>query len=265
MTFHAHTPTNTIAILAVHPEYHEQAQRWAQALALPIITNEGKKHFPLVLLVSEEGLALQQTHARINPVKVDFAAGSARHRRLYGGGKGQMLAKAVGVVDKANLRVVDATAGLGRDAFVLASLGCELTLIERSPIIFALLADGLARAQQDHNIKPIIARMELVNADARTWLQQTQQPIDVVYLDPMFPESAKAALVKKEMRIFHELIGKDEDADGLLARALTKAHYRVVVKRPRLAKPLAGQEPTYSLTGKANRFDVYVLKGIKKT
>jgi 16S rRNA (guanine1516-N2)-methyltransferase len=160
--------------------------------------------------------------------------------------------------------VVDATAGLGRDAFVLASLGCELTLIERSPIVSALLEDGLARATEDQEIVEIISRMQLIKESAHKWLQQTQQSIDVVYLDPMFPESTKTALVKKEMRVFHELVGVDADADHLLELALAKAQYRVVVKRPRLAPPLANRESTYSLIGKANRFDVYVVRSMKK-
>lgn len=254
----------SIAILPMSECCQMQASSLAQQLQLPVINIDNATNYPFVLLVDESGLSLQQTNARTNPIKVNFVEGAARHRRLYGGGRGQMLAKAIGVQDKANLRVVDATAGLGRDAFVLASLGCELTLIERCPIVHALLADGLMRAVKDDEIKPIIARMQLLNTDAHQWLQHTHQAIDVVYLDPMFPEATKTALVKKEMRVFHELVGADIDADELLAFALAKATYRVVVKRPRLAPPLANQEPTYSLVGKANRFDVYASRSMKK-
>lgn len=253
-----------IAILPIEAADECCAQQWAQQLQLPVISHCDVNNYAFVLLIGGDGLSLQQTGSRAAPIKVDFVEGAARHRRLYGGGRGQMLTKAIGVQDKANLRVVDATAGLGRDAFVLASLGCELTLIERSPIVGALLEDGLARASKASEITSIISRMHLVKESAHQWLQQTQQVIDVVYLDPMFPESNKTALVKKEMRVFHELIGKDDDADGLLELALTKANYRLVVKRPRLALPLANREPTYALIGKANRFDVYVIRSIKK-
>lgn len=256
----------SIAILPIDAdtEGNRYAQRWAQQLQLCVVDTKQANDYAFVLLVDASSLSLQQTNSRTNPIKIDFAEGAARHRRLYGGGRGQMLAKAIGVADKANLRVVDATAGLGRDAFVLASLGCELTLIERSPIVSALLADGLARAREDEAIATIISRMQLVKENAHQWLQQTKQEIDVVYLDPMFPESTKTALVKKEMRVFHELVGMDHDADGLLELALAKARYRVVVKRPRLALPLANREPTYALIGKANRFDVYAVRSMKK-
>lgn len=253
-----------IAILPVNHHHQQQALKLAEQLQLRVINVDEIDSVAFVLLVGDSGLSLQQTGGCTNPVSVDFEKGAARHRRLYGGGKGQMLAKAIGVPDKANLRVVDATAGLGRDAFVLASLGCELILLERSPIVSALLADGLARAMQDVETSSIISRMWLKTESAHQWLQQTHQPFDVVYLDPMFPEPIKTALVKKEMRIFHELIGSDDDADELLNLALAKANYRVVVKRPRLASALANREPTYSLTGKANRFDIYVIRSMKK-
>ena len=83
--------------------------------------------------------------------------------------------------------------------------------------------------------------------------------VDVVYLDPMFEHDEKnKAQVKKDMQAFRQVVGQDDDADDLLARAYACARCRVVVKRARKARPLADKEPTYSLTGKANRFDVYV-------
>jgi 16S rRNA (guanine1516-N2)-methyltransferase len=86
----------------------------------------------------------------------------------------------------------------------------------------------------------------------------------VVYLDPMFPHTEKAAQVKKEMQFFRELVGKDTDADSLLDQALSVASHRVVVKRPRKAPPLAGREPGLTLAGKANRFDIYPMKSLRQ-
>ena len=100
------------------------------------------------------------------PVRVDFVEGGAAHRRLYGGGSGQMIAKAVGIAQGVRPRVLDATAGLGKDAFVLASLGCEMSLIERQPLIGALLEDGLARAAEDFEVAPIVARMKLLKGNS---------------------------------------------------------------------------------------------------
>jgi len=91
---------------------------------------------------------------------------------------------------------------------------------------------------------------------------QQQPAVDVVYLDPMFPPRDKSALVKKEMRAFHDVVGSDDDADALLAPALKLAQKRVVVKRPGYAGFLAGVAPTMAVTGKNNRFDVYINAAI---
>ncbi len=194
-------------------------------------------------------------------ILVDFASGASTYRRKFGGGKGEGIAKAVGLGKKPQLRVIDATAGLGRDAFVLASLGAHVTLVERNPAVAALLADGLRRAALDAQTADWLpARMQLVHLSALQALG-TLPPADVVFLDPMFPPREKSALVKKEMRAFHDVVGADEDADALLAPALALATHRVVVKRPGYAGFLAGQKPTMSIEGKNNRFDVYVNAG----
>ncbi|PHV10950.1 SAM-dependent methyltransferase [Chitinimonas sp. BJB300] len=194
------------------------------------------------------------------PVWVDFVAGAAGWRRKHGGGRGQGVAKACGLKSGATPRVLDATAGLGRDSFVLASLGCAVEMIERSPIAAALLADGLQRAAADADVAAIVARMRLHHGSAvallTAWLGERP---DVIYLDPMFPETRqKSALSKKEMQAFQAVVGADADADGLLAPALALAKDKVVVKRPRHAPNLAGAKPAYSLEGDSVRFDCYL-------
>jgi len=190
-------------------------------------------------------------------IVVDFASGAASYRRLHGGGAGEAIAKACGLKKKRDITVLDATAGLGRDAFVLASLGASVTLVERNPAVAALLLDGVRRGQQCAELRWLAERMQLWHSAALTALQQ-HTPVDVVYLDPMFPPRDKTALVKKEMRAFHDVVGSDVDADALLAPALHLALKRVVVKRPGYADFLAGQAPTMSVSGKNNRFDVYI-------
>ena len=183
------------------------------------------------------------------------------HRRQFGGGSGQMIAKAVGVAPGVRPRVLDATAGLGRDAFVLASLGCEMTLIERQPLIAALLEDGLARAALSAEVAPIVARMHLLVGNAIELMTGwAQEPPQVIYLDPMFPHRDKSALVKKEMRLFRPFVGDDLDAPALLEAALALASHRVVVKRPRKAPIIEGQKPGYVLEGKSSRYDIYPKK-----
>ncbi|WP_255987464.1 class I SAM-dependent methyltransferase [Chitinolyticbacter albus] len=191
-------------------------------------------------------------------VWVDFVGGAQGHRRKHGGGRGQPVARALGLKPDYNPTVLDATAGLARDAFVLASLGCTLTLLERSPVACALVADGLDRAGQHPDTANIAARMTLIHADARQWLQASTAQWDVVFVDPMFPEPGKRAKPKKEMAAFQALIGGDEDADALLDLARRHATRRVVVKRPRIAPWLAGEKPAFAFDGESTRFDAYL-------
>ncbi|WNO60230.1 class I SAM-dependent methyltransferase [Rheinheimera sp. MMS21-TC3] len=194
-------------------------------------------------------------------ILVDFDSGASSYRRQHGGGKNEAIAKACGLNKKRDLTILDATAGLGRDAFVLASLGAKVTLVERNPAVAALLYDGLRRAAAQPELQWVNERMNLLHSSGLQALQ-SYQSVDVVYLDPMFPPRDKSALVKKEMRAFHDVVGSDTDADALLAPALKLALKRVVVKRPGYADALAQQEPTMAVTGKNNRFDVYINAAI---
>jgi 16S rRNA (guanine1516-N2)-methyltransferase len=185
------------------------------------------------------------------PIYADFQSAAAESRRQAG--KGLLLAKAVGVRKDHKPRVLDATAGLGRDSYALAALGCEVTAVERSPIIAALLKDALQRAQGD----PAVARIVLIEGDARDVMQAGA--FEVVYLDPMFPERRKSAKVKKEMQYMQALLGED-DGRELFEHAVKCATRRVTVKRPAHA-PALGQNPTHQYKGKSVRFDVYMVRG----
>lgn len=237
-----------------------KAAACAQRLGLPM---DGAADFSLSF--DETGLQLLDLSAGApGPVRVDFVEGAVAHRRQFGGGGGQMIAKAVGIQSGVRPSVLDATAGLGRDAFLLASLGCEVMLIERQPIIAALLEDGLQRALASAELEVIVARMRLIQGDAigcmRHWDGDTPQ---VIYLDPMFPHRDKSALVKKEMRLFRPLVGDDGDAPALFEAALVLASHRVVVKRPRKAPAISQASPSYSLEGKSSRFDIYTKRSLK--
>ena len=246
-----------IRMQALQPHLAEAAVGWAARLSLPL---EGDSEFALQL--GEGGLQLVELGPQApGPVRVDFVEGAAAHRRLFGGGAGQMIAKAVGVQPGIRPRVLDATAGLGRDAFVLASLSCEMTLIERQPLVAALLEDGLARARGDAQVGQIVAHMHLLTGNAIELMRDWQgEPPQVIYLDPMFPHRDKSALVKKEMRLFRPFVGDDQDAPALLAAALSLASHRVVVKRPRKSPCIEGAKPGYALEGKSSRYDIYPKK-----
>ena len=253
-------PVPRIRVEALDPAYESVAASWAARLQL---TTQGEAEF--ALQIGQAGLQFVELGPlAAGPVRVDFVEGAVAHRRLFGGGSGQMIAKAVGIQAGVRPMVLDATAGLGRDAFVLAELGCCVRLIERQPLIAALLEDGLQRAMTDHEVAPIVARMNLLCGNAITLMEAWEdEPPQVIYLDPMFPHRDKSALVKKEMRLFRPLAGNDDDAPALLAAALKLATHRVVVKRPRKAPAIAGEKPGYVLEGKSSRFDIYPKKALK--
>ena len=254
---------DTIAVYS--PDQDPLASQLATYLDIPLVTTEPSTD--LVLAYDKQGLHIYPSDGRSGSVRVDFTSGKSRHRRLYGGGKSQQIAKAVGVQGTIKPSVLDVTAGLGEDAFVLASLGCQVQLVERHPVVRALLADGLQRLQAELEMAQLGRQLDLLAGDALSVLQNWQHKSvpQVIYLDPMFPHTGKSAQVKKAMALFRTLVGADMDADMLLQPALNLASHRVVVKRPRLAPNLAGQEPTYQLSGKANRFDIYVKASLHKT
>ena len=195
-----------------------------------------------------------------NPIFIDFVEGKNAHRRQFGGGRGQPLAKAIGLKKGATPTIIDATAGFARDAFVLANLGCPITLIERNPLIATLIKDALTRAQDDDDISEVIKRMTLINDDAVNYLSnlQEQQRPEVIYMDPMYPSREKSALVKKDMRLLHQLAGPDTDSEQLLTTARKTALKRVVVKRPKSAPFVGDQKPATSIESKNTRYDIYL-------
>lgn len=262
---------DAIAILCNDPSSLTQAEALAQLLQVPLLRDQMPNtinNFDFVILIDDTKIALQQTgHKAPGPILAQFTEGAVDHRRKFGGGKGQMIAKAVGIKAGCYPHVLDATAGLGKDSFVLASLGCAVTMLERSPIVQILLGDGLARAldfarERDAELFSLLQKMILVTRDSREYLSALAADNfpDVIYLDPMFPERQKNADVKKEMAAFHSVVGKDEDADALLPLALARVNYRVVVKRPRKAPFLNNQTPSYQLEGKSSRYDIYTIK-----
>jgi len=253
--------SSVIGVAAASPEQQPAAERLAAALSLPCCPFDPDKP-GLLLLQRAERLELCQTGPGApGPVWVDFVGGKAAHRRRFGGGRGQPLARAAGLRKGANPRILDMTAGLGRDAFVLAALGCPVAMIERSSVIHALLADGLQRARQDTEVNTIAGRMQLLCLDGREYaLSSPDERRDVVYLDPMYPHRDKSAKVKKEMRLLPLLLGEDRDSSELLERALAIAAHRVVVKRPARAAPLEGPAPSLAIGSPNTRYDIYLTR-----
>lgn len=218
-------------------------------------------HYDLIPTPKGLGLCLKSVITQQKPLIVDFSNGKLNFRQQQATTKNEAVAKAVGLKKGITCTVIDTTAGLGQDAFILASLGAELVLLERSPVIAALLRDGLERLSN----LDIRARMHLIEIDACDYLS-TLNPAhypDVIYCDPMFPQRQKSALVKKEMQYLQAVLDKEtaqraSDSEKLLAIALQRAKKRVVVKRPRLAPCLIGPKPNFNYLSKNNRFDIYL-------
>lgn len=255
-------PQPTLAVAVASPDALTKAIELAAELNLPFAADSLVIPPTHLLVLTEQRLELRECRISApGPVFIDFTAGTAAHRRQFGGGRRQPLARAVGLKGGATPTVIDATAGLGQDAFVLASLGCRVQMVERSPIIAALLRDGLQRAAQDSAVGPwVMERLSLCQADGREYLRglsENQRP-EVVYLDPMYPHRRKTALVNKAMRLLRQLVGDDHDAPELLAAALTCARRRVVVKRPRLAPAIIGPPPDARIIAPNTRFDLYL-------
>lgn len=261
----------TLAVLADTKEQLSQAKVIAARLNLPLANTE-RMPAALLLTVTATRLELRSTDPKEGgAVYVDFVAGKSAFRRQHGGGLRQPLARAVGLRGNDALSILDATPGLGQDAFVLASLGGQVQMVERSPIVATLLADGLQRmTAHTQQTGTVYGKMALIQADTREILYNlhatdgaTQKNIkhpDVIYLDPMYPHRNHSALVKKEMRRLRTLVGDDNDVPELLASALLCAKKRVVVKRPRLAPSVSGIPPTMAIQSKNTRFDIYLVQ-----
>lgn len=193
-----------------------------------------------------------------NRPRIDFAGGAVGFRFRRGGERGHPLVRAAGIKRDRIPSIVDATAGLGRDAFLLASAGAKVTLIERSAEVHALLKDALARDAADSpELAGVVGRMTLIHGDARHLLPELKP--DVVIVDPMHPPRRSSALVKQEMRQLSGIVGADKDADELMRIALATARERVVLKWPlRAASLLDTPKPSHQFAGKTVRYEVFI-------
>ena len=192
-------------------------------------------------------------------LKCSFVEGPILHRLKYGKGRGQNLAKAVGMKSNKNRNIVDATAGLGYDAFILASLGANVTLIERSERIYKLLQNGILEGiSYGGEISKIIGRMSLVFGDSKNILPKLSP--EVILIDTMYKDRKKSALVKNDMRLVREIVGPDSDYNELIEVALKFAKNRVVIKQPRYAETLRDiKQCSHQILGKTIRYDIHMV------
>jgi 16S rRNA (guanine1516-N2)-methyltransferase len=205
---------------------------------------------------------LEAMNSGAEQLRVDFAGGAVGYRFRRGHERNHALVKAAGLKKDRIPTIVDATAGLGRDAFLLASAGASVVLLERSAQVHALLQDGLANARAaSPELAEVVSRMTLIHGDAREYLPKLTP--DVVIVDPMHPPRMKSALVKKEMRLLSSIVGADEDVESLMRVALASARERVVLKWPlRAALVLESPKPSHQYAGKTVRYEVFMTAAI---
>lgn len=248
-----------------------QATEFAHKHSLAI-QNIDEASTPFILNYKDNYVELIDKQEKTN-IHVDFISGTLAHRRKYGGGKGQAIAKAIGIKNyKLPLNILDVTTGLAKDAFVLACLGCGVTMVERHPIVAELVNNALILADNDDDFKEIKQQgFNLIQANAIDYLNKLSSKPDVIYMDPMYPERKKSAAVKKNMQMLQKLIGehdhkgshdKSTDETELFNCALINVKKRVVVKRPKGAPTLTDKKPTMSIESKITRYDVYVVPKI---
>jgi len=250
----------SLCVICDNDTRSDQARSFAADYQLPLFD---AKHlsFDLQLIFGSEYIELYDKQLNTS-IYVDFVHGALAHRQQFGGGRGQAIAKAIGLKQGKNPNVLDVTAGLARDAYILATLGCRMTLVEKSPVLSQLIADGINRGlEHEHSVQTLAEGFELHQQDAVDYLKNMEkdQYPDVIYLDPMFPERKKSALVKKDMQILQRLLGKDENSTALLESAFRCAKERVVVKRPSHAPFLAEKKPATSIHSKKTRYDIYLI------
>lgn len=209
---------------------------------------ELKKDSYQCLFLTEDKLTLKIPS--FNLLSVDFSEQAWKKRR--GEGKRQGLFRAC--KPTAGLKIIDATAGWGRDSSVLAAFGAQVLMIERNPIMAALLEDALQRRTSEEKQQMNIS---LHQGNALTYLLDLkfEEYPDVIYIDPMHPLRTKSALVKKDMQVLQDIIGPDDDALELIKVAITRVKQRVVVKWPQKVKSLLNASSC--IAGKTVRFDMY--------
>lgn len=259
-------PAPTIAISSLDPAYLALGEQLSQETQLPLTDCEDVRyalHLTIVPISTLPGYRLQfirPDQPRWGAVYPEFASGRLEHRRRFGGGLGQAIARAIGLTNQRPLRLFDVTAGFGKDAFVLASLGAQVTMVERSLFMVKLLENAMQRAQASKATQQIIhQRLTLISGDSMNVLSGlcSEQIPDVIYMDPMYPPRNKSAKVKKDMEILQWLIGDDLDSSQLLIKALHYAKQKVVVKRPRFGATILGARTSGSIITKSTRYDIY--------
>lgn len=226
----------------------DMAESFSRRTGSPIVNKPGNY---LTVLFDSRGVSLSGFGLSYQG---DFE--NMLHRVTNGRLQHEMLAKAV-KTDQENLKAIDATAGMGEDSLLLAACGYQVTLYEQNPVIAILLKDALRRAKKNTVLKDIVSRMQLVEGDSIEYLNKRLDPVDVIYLDPMFPGRQKSGLINKKLQLIQKLEPPCSEETALFDAAMAAQPSKIIVKRPLKSPYLDERVPSYSLKGKAIRYDCY--------
>lgn len=226
----------------------DMAESFSRRTGSPIVNKPGNY---LTVLFDSKGVSLSGFGLSYQG---DFE--NMLHRVTNGRLQHEMLAKAV-KTDQENLKAIDATAGMGEDSLLLAACGYQVTLYEQNPVIAILLKDALRRAKKNTVLKDIVSRMQLVEGDSIEYLNKRLDPVDVIYLDPMFPGRQKSGLINKKLQLIQKLEPPCSEETALFDAAMAAQPSKIIVKRPLKSPYLDERVPSYSLKGKAIRYDCY--------
>ena len=226
----------------------DMAESFSRRTGSPIVNKPGDY---LTVLFDSKGVSL-------SGFGLSYQGGfeNMLHRVTNGRLQHEMLAKAV-KTDQENLKAIDATAGMGEDSLLLAACGYQVTLYEQNPVIAILLKDALRRAKKNTVLKDIVSRMQLVEGDSIEHLNKRLDPVDVIYLDPMFPGRQKSGLINKKLQLIQKLEPPCSKETALFDAAMAAQPSKIIVKRPLKSPYLDERVPSYSLKGKAIRYDCY--------
>ena len=228
----------------------DMAEAFARRTGYRIVEKQGEY---LTVLFSAKGVSLTGFGLTYQG---DFE--NMLHRVTNGRLQHEMLVRAA-KSEKPGRKAIDATAGMGEDAFLLAACGYEMMLYEQNPVVAVLLKDALRRAKKHPKLKDIVARMQLVEGNSIDELKSRVDDIDLIYLDPMFPGRQKSGLINKKLQLIQKLEPPCSDEVELFETAIQAKPSKIIVKRPLKSPFLAGKNPTYELKGKAIRYDCYAL------
>ena len=214
----------------------------------------------ICMFISEAGLSIFDSSLEM---RGDFMKMLPRlkHNNL----SGELLVKAARIKNteaknvSVPLMALDATAGMGEDSLLLAASGFDVDMYEYDPVIAALLDDTLKRAADSDELAEAAGRMHLHKEDSiKAMREMVPGSYDVVLLDPMFPQREKSALIKKKFQLIHQLERPCADEEDMFEAAAALKPRKLIVKRPVKGAFLAGRKPSYSLSGKAVRYDCYI-------